>query len=180
MSGHVDIVLRIDPVPPEDAAALATRLAGWLLERGIVQPSTKRGRDRTRYEPGPAWRDAVEREPRPHVFLELPHNGVEIDHERGFHGGPAEMPQCGRCGTELPGAQFGEEIEAWLADAEPMTTCSTCGWSAPFGDWPCDDPSGYVGAPAIYFHNWPELADGFLSELTEQLGGRCRTVSYKH
>lgn len=179
MTGHVDIVMRIDPVSPDEAAAIGARVTDRLLERAVIQPSTKpHDREWTPWEPGPGWRDVVEREPR--NFVARPHNGVEVDTERGFHGGPADLPVCGRCGTEMPGAQFGEEIEAWLDDSEPMTTCETCEWTALFGDWPADYPSGYVGAPAVYFHNWPDLTDGFVAELTGILGGRCRTVSYRH
>jgi hypothetical protein len=89
-----------------------------------------------------------------------------------------EEPRCQVCRAQAPAAYTTtaeEWLQAWLDDsAEPVFSCA-CGWEAPIGDWE-GEFSVAIGAPAVTFHNWPDLTPEFLSELRRLLGGRTGIV----
>jgi hypothetical protein len=107
-------------------------------------------------------------------------SGVDITIAREVHhpAGNDEEPRCPQCRTRAPSAYtatYEEWVQTWLDDsAEPVFTCA-CGWTAPVGDWE-GEFSVAIGAPAITFHNWPELTPDFLHELRRLLGGRTAVV----
>lgn len=131
-------------------------------------------------ESGPSWRSVVQ-DVNGAPFLELQHNGIDVQTERLLYGTGTEPPECARCGQPIDEDlnDFGALVETWIDEGEPTVRCEACGADALLGDWQGERPYGFVGAPFVEFNNWFRLTDQFIGELHRQLGGRCRTLRYK-
>src|SRR5436305_12805441 len=159
-------------VPADRAAELGRDVAGWLVDRKIVEFNATRSEpyDPGEYRPGGLWRDAVAGSTADDYA-----GWVDVQVGRrvfgmGEYAGAWACPSCGfRVRTETveeiltESAKESVLIDAWEDGDEPRRTCEGCGHAAPVGDWP--DVSCAVAHLGITFTNWPTLSDEFVAAL---------------
>lgn len=170
-----ETVVRLD-TDEVDVTALARTLTDFLLARKIITANLERDEvmQPSAWRAGPCWMSVLE--PHPESWRDMA-DGVDVVVEPVLHH-PYENYEpltCAQCTTEYDDEAHHGVIEPWLAGSEPVLTCQVCGWSALAGDWPATWTFA-VGAPAVVFHNWPSLTNGFLAELQTFMGGRTRIV----
>lgn len=179
MSDNSQVVVRLDVPGGDEQEPIVASVRNWLLSTEVIapfapKPTWREEFGRTDFSPGPRWRDAVD-EVHGAVFETLWHNGVDLRASVDYCSAMAntEPWNCGSCGAEFEDQDL---LGDWVdTHVEPTVRCTTCGWSAPLGDWPCKFPAVLVGAPIVEFHNWHPLRPDFVSELTRRVGGdRCR------
>ena len=172
-------------VPADRAEDLGREIAGWLVDRRIIEINQGRNEPYNpgAYHPGEHWRDALA-EPPP--TSEDPVGRVDVHTGRQVFGmgefaGAWGCPACGfRVETEMVEAIIGESekeysfLEAWEAGDEPRRTCERCGHASLVGDW--RDVSSAVAHLGLTFTNWPPLSDGFVATMGARLGPRTILV----
>jgi hypothetical protein len=183
MSEFSFTVVRLDALSDRQIQHIAATITTRLLQLRVI---TLNGRFNELWQPsawmvGPEFSSVVVDVPWTDSVHATANSGVDIATAReAYHPvGNDEEPRCRACRAPAPAIYtetYGEWVQAWLDDsAEPVFTCGACGWAAPIGDWE-GEFSLAVGAPAITFHNWPDLTPDFLSELRQLLGGRTAVV----
>jgi len=182
VSEHEVTLVRLDVLPAAETGTIAESVRDWLLEREVVAAN---GRFDPLWQPS-AWKPGLKASEVVGVgwsgsFLHTANNGVDIIAERGLYlpVGNDERPRCLICSAPAPDS-YEQTCHTWLdrwlrEGEEPWFACGNCRWAAPVGDW-AGEFSAAVGAPAITFHNWPDLTIDFIAEARARLGGRTTVI----
>ncbi|MGW7051513.1 hypothetical protein [Streptomyces sp. NPDC054887] len=167
----------------EEAAVLAGRVMDWLERRGVVEGELTHCLlgDELGRAPGPHAADAVTGN---EVVARAGACGVGLEIERRVYVGAelwtATCPACGAT-TELADsgpdlwtrtwAPLADDLYAWFGGTGPGSgACVRCGERSAFLAWTTEPPVA-VAHLGLLLWNWPPLADRFLAELSEVLGG---------
>ena len=155
-----------------EAAGLARRVLGWLVDHGIVvsEPSdcVLGGEG---YAPGTSYFNAT-RESSSHL-LGLRTNGLAIETKRTvFADWENEFELlCDDCSGrfEFCWDAFGDAASEWHGATGPgMLSCPGCGSTRPISAWRFEPPIAF-GCLAFTFWNWPQLREDFVESVSAQL-----------
>ena len=182
MSEFSFTLVHLDPMSERHIQHVTATITTRLLNLGVIALNSRFNElwQPSAWMAGPDFKNVVVEVPWADSLTDTANSGVDIVTAReAFHPmGNEEEPRCGSCRAAAPATYaqtHGEWLQAWLDDAaEPVFTC-TCGWEAPVGDWE-GEFSVAVGAPAVTFHNWPDLTADFVAELCKMMGGRTSIV----
>lgn len=181
MGDHFQTLVDLDATSA-DAAGLAVRALGWLVDEGIVSS------ERTDcvlgacegHPPGEQWAKAVIEPER------APSDGLKISTGRTvFWGGQgdAQYATCPRCARQtwfyteswdrIEGARdaFDTAMSLWHETGEAAVTCQHCGHASDLALWRWADDYFAFGHLGFEFWNWPEFEPRFLADLARILGG---------
>lgn len=184
MSTGVSLVW-LDVLSVSAARSIADSLGSWLLKREVIAPDNRFDPlwQPSAWKPGLKARDVADASWFA-AFLGVANNGVDIAAERDCHHPVENDEPPGAARAQLRRQRhtakgvWGLTRPVAAAGVEPHFRCADCGWDALVGDW-AGEFSVAVGAPAITFRNWPELAAGFVAGARAKLGRThcCRPQS---
>ena len=153
-----------------EAAALADRLRGWLLGKGIIDSALSNNTlDQPGHRPGPQAASVQE------MRVDLSRvavNGVQILVGRRVFdaGGNGAELTCERClETFSPDSSWTDAVGAWHSGADSAGfACPRCGEERPLIRWRGPFPWGF-GPLGLCFWNWPPLSPDFVEAVAAQL-----------
>jgi len=172
MSDDAEQLIDLD-ARPADASARRDRIRDWLIASGWAG------------DPLPAdyadLPDALMFQFGPRALRDFPtfrYASLGLTGNNGIWmtDGEPEPPQCPTCGTE--NEEYWEQLEEWsTTGVEPVSTCESCGFTGPVGDWVIDNtPLGGSMGISISFasseYAGEDVARTLLAELKDGLGGR--------
>jgi hypothetical protein len=164
-----------------EAGHLGARVRGWLLARGIVQPSPE-GAEKLAL--GPSFAQALD-EPwlastRSAMWTDT--DALRVKEGRTVFFAVGVELKCPACGHrfEPDDEAWGAAVNAWYEGDDAVTLpCPGCGHVQKLTEW--DGPHPWAFAHLGFeLWNWPHLSKRFVREVAEQLGGhRVRLVCSK-
>lgn len=172
----VDISIR-------DAAEAKSRLTSWLVDREIICAELTDcvlGVPEGGHAPGANYAYALGSLRGYNDPPRLATNGMEISVGRQVYwGGDLDAVTCPRCAhrelmrpRELSrwDTAFNDAIDDWLRGGAGLVDCLGCGAPLGLNDWDWGYPWAFGGL-GITFWNWDDLADTFIAEIRQLLGG---------
>ncbi|MEX7473232.1 hypothetical protein AB4Z39_26390 [Mycobacterium adipatum] len=166
-----------------EAADAKSRLTAWLVDREVIEAGLTDcvlGEPGGGHAPGANYAYALgcQRD-----YVDPPRlwaNGMAISVGRQVYwGGDLEAVICPRCARReqmRPREQgrwdtvFNDAIDDWVRGGAGLVECVGCGAQIGLNDWDWGYPWAF-GALGVTVWNWDDLADDFVAEIGQVLGG---------